>query len=184
MSIENSKLLDADQGLFSVLGLVTLRLIGPFLWRFEDYNDNLYRGTIFRAYPSLVEPATQDVRDVAYIFVVDVTEDAAEPDISEVEEADVPAMDALIRESTHNEIIASGMQMVQWLSSHLNKTASLKGLVTAYSINENGNERQCVALRINVKGRKIIAQCVFDVEKKNELAAPIFNILRDITVVL
>lgn len=150
----------------------------------EDYNEDLYRGTIFRAYPSPSEPATQDVRDVAYIFVVDVTADAAEPDISKVDEADVPAMDILIRDSTQKEITESGMQMVQWLSSHLNKTASLAGLVTAYSINEKGNERQCVALRINVKGRKLIAQCVFDIEKKDDLAAPIFNILRNMTVVV
>jgi len=184
VSIANSELLDADHGLFSVLGLVSLRLIGPYLWRFEDYNEDLYRGTIFRAYPSLSEPATQDVRDVAHICVVDVTEDAAEPDISKIDEADLSAIDASIRDSTQKEITASGMQLGQWLSSQLNETASLKGLITAFSTNEKGNERQCVVSRMNVKGRKLIAQCAFDIEKKEELSAPIFNILRNMTVIV
>lgn len=182
MSIGNSKLLDADQGLFSTLGLVSFHLPGPLIWMAEDLNESLYRGTIFRGYQNLSEPATQDVRDIAYIFIVDVTEDADEPDVSKIDDSDLPEIDALIHENSLRETIASGMQMVQWLATHINRTSELTALITAYSIRDQGWDRQCIAVRINTKGRKIIAQCTFDLDKRDELATPIFNIIRNITV--
>ena len=182
MSIENSKLLDAGQGLFSTLGLVSFHLPGPLIWMAEDFNETLYRGTIFRGYPNLSEPATQDVRDVAYIFIVDVTEDTNEPDVLKIDDSDVPEIDALIHENALRETIASGMQMVQWMATHLNRNSDQTALITAYSIKDQGLDRQCIAVRINTKGRKIIAQCTFDIDKRDELAAPIFNVIRNMTL--
>jgi hypothetical protein len=36
MTVRNSALIDPDKGVFTVLGLVALRLTGPYLWHSED----------------------------------------------------------------------------------------------------------------------------------------------------
>ena len=51
-SKRNSELIDEQVGRFSVLGLVTLRLAGPYFWQSVDINDVSCKGTAFHAYES------------------------------------------------------------------------------------------------------------------------------------
>jgi len=180
VSIRNSKLVDAEQGLFSVLGLVSFRRPGPYWWHGEDINDGESQGAIFRAY--VPDQAKAGQLDVAYVLVADATADTTEPDISKLEDADVHAIDCVLHEGIERALTADGMQMVRWMSSHLNKVANLKGLVTAYIVRDQGKERQYMTLRITVKSRKLVVIGVFDIERSADLAAPVFNIMRDMTV--
>jgi len=121
--------------------------------------------------------------DVAYVLVADATADTTEPDISKLEDADVQALDCTLHDGIEQQLTADGMQLVRWMSSYLNKVANLKGLVTAYIVKDQGKERQYMTLRITVKARKLVVIGVFDIERSADLAAPIFNIMRDMTVV-
>jgi hypothetical protein len=111
-----------------------------------------------------------------------VTPDSTEPDISELQDADLQALDCRLRDGIAQQLAADGMQVVRWMSSHLNEVASLKGLVTAYIVKDQGKERQYVTLRTTVKNRKLVVIGVFDIERSADLAAPIFNIMREMTI--
>ena len=72
--------------------------------------------------------------------------------------------------------------MIRWMSSQLNQSEDIKGLVTVYTTKEQGKERQNNALRTKVKGRKIAIIGAFDTEKKDVLAPLIMSILRNMVV--
>lgn len=52
MAVRNSKLIDPEKGVFSVLDLVTVQPPGTYMWHSEDINEEPIRGAIFRAYIS------------------------------------------------------------------------------------------------------------------------------------
>jgi hypothetical protein len=120
--------------------------------------------------------------DVASITVVDATDDPTEPDISTLHQPDIPALDNFLPEEISKQLSADGMEMIQWMSSQLNQSDHFKGLVTAYVVRDQGKERQFIALRFKAKGRKVVAIGVFDIAKKEVLAAPIFNVMRNMAV--
>ena len=180
MAVRNSDLIDAEKGVFSVLGLVALRLGGPYWWNGEDIDEEIFKGAVFRAYEP--EDAEKGCLDVASITVVDATNDPTEPDISTLEEGGVPSLDSFLHESIKTQLMADGMELIKWMSSNLNHSGNLKVLVTAYIANDQGKQRQFIALRTKAKDRKIVAIGVFDVEKKEVLAVPIFNIMQNMVV--
>lgn len=185
MEIQNSELIDPEQGIFSILGLVTLRLGGPYWWQTEDIDEETAIGAIFRAYEreNLEDDVDKDVLDVASITVVDVTDDPSERDVSLIEQADIPLLDESLHMGIEKQLAADGMKLTKWMSSHLNKSESLQNLVTAYIANDQGKERQFIAVRMKVKGRKVVAVGIFDIAKKDKLAAPVFNILKSMAVI-
>lgn len=65
------------------------------------------------------------------------------------------------------------------MSSQLNETADLRGLVTAYIAEDGGRERQYINLRIPVRGRKAVVAGCFDVSRAAEFAAPIFAAMQN-----
>jgi hypothetical protein len=70
----------------------------------------------------------------------------------------------------------------KWMHSHLNQDGRAKALVTAYIVNEGGELKQHVQARMTSRDRKVILGCCFMVSRAEELAAPIFNVLRGATL--
>lgn len=180
MTIQNSDLIDPEQSVYSVLGLVAFRLTGPYWWHCKDIDDEMAKGSVFRAYEP--EDAERGGLDVASITVVDVTNDTTEPDVSALAQSDIPPLDDVLQEGIQAQLVVRGMELIRWMSSYLNQVGNLKGLVTAYIVKDHGKERQYFALRIKIKGRKVVAVGVFDIAKKDVLAVPIFNILRNMAL--
>jgi len=180
MKIKNSELIDPERGIFSVLGLVALRLSGPYLWNSCDIDDEMVQGAIFQAYEP--EDSEDEMLDVASIMVVDATNDSTELDISVVKQDNISSVDEFLREGIQAQLKTEGAEIIQWMSSQLNQSETLKGLLTAYIIKEQGRNLQVIALRVKIKGRKIVIIGNFDIAKKELLAAPIFNIIRNIVV--
>jgi len=179
-AVRNSELVDPTNGLFTVLGLVSLHLGGPYWWHSEDINNEMARGAVFRAYE--LGGSERAGLDVASITVADVTDDPTEPDISELSQCDILSLDDFLYKGIQEQLAADGMQLIQWMRSELNQADNLKGLVTPYIVMDQGKERQFIALRIKAKGRKVVIIGVFDIAKKEVLAKPIFNTLRDMVV--
>lgn len=182
MPILNSDLVDPERGMFSVLGLVVIpvRIGGSYWWHCEDIDREGARGAIFRAYES--EGLKQGAYEVAAITVVDVTDDPDEPDIETLEQSGVSALDEVLRQGITEQFLADGREMRRWMSSYLNESGRLKGLVTAYIVRDAGKERQFIALRIKVKDRKIVALGSFDLAEERVLAGPIIDAIRSIVV--
>jgi len=181
MALRNCKLIDPEQGIFSFLDLVTFRLSGPHFWHNEDINDESVKMSAFRAYEE--DGDANNLLEVGNIAIADATLDPTEPDIAALQEADVHAVDQALFEGAQAQLIADGNTLVRWMSSQLNQTADMKGLVTAYIVSTQGVERQCIALRLTSKARKIVAVGVFDIAKKDVLASLIFGVMRSMALV-
>jgi hypothetical protein len=162
---------DPDRGAFNVLGLVRLSLPSLLWWHEEDIDDEAAQGVIFRGYRSSGD------QEVGYLLAVDVSKDPTEPDIDGLTQADVARVDGgLQRDIT--EAFGPEMPMVEWMSSHLNERAGFKGLVTAYIARDPlVGDRQFIALRTGVLGRKVVLQCCFNVADAQEVATPLFRAL-------
>ena len=133
MGLRNSKSIDASQRLYSILGLLSLRLEGSLLWHVKDFDQETTQGAIFTAYsPTSVEGQ----ESLAYILAVDVTADETESDISMLEESDVSAIDRSLHDDTLKQFKTDGRQMVRWMSSQLNRSTRLNGLMTVYIAEE------------------------------------------------
>ena len=175
-TVSNSDLIDPDQGVFSVLGLVALRLDAKYCWQGEDIDDVMAKGAAFHAW--VPEDAKEGALAIATITVVDASNDPTEPDVSTLEKGAVPGLDALLQESVRSRLAADGRELIQWMSSALNEFGNLKGLVTAYIVNDQGKQQQNIVFRIKAKDRKIVAIGAFDIAKKQCLAEPIINAIR------
>jgi hypothetical protein len=170
MAINNSVLVDNDLLVFEVLEFVRIQLFDGVIWQGEDINDASAIGTVFYAYD---EPPTESI---ANITIVDVSDDIEEPDISQLTVDGVADIDANL-----NLAVSSNMELIQWMGSHLNQTEKMKGLVTAYIVNNNGKEWQYIACRFNVQNRKLAAVGMFDVSKQDPLAKLVFQSLRSLS---
>lgn len=178
MEIQNSELIERENNVFSILGLVTLPINGPYEWHIEDINEESVKGTIFRAFE--LKNAKGSDLELASISVVDVTNDPDEPDVSKLEQTDVLRIDNFMRENFLAQLASEERFLTKWMASQLNEAVNFKGLVTAYKINDQGKEYQFIAVRINVKGRKIVGVGTFDTSKSDELASFIFNAMSKI----
>jgi hypothetical protein len=156
-----------SRGVFRVLNRVEIQLLGKWWWHGEDIEDATAQGVIFRAYRE------HGGLDVAYLIVVDVTDDPTEPDISLLKHGDVAQLDRVLEAAIRQEMTDQGSELVRWMSSHLNEAESNKGLVTAYIIKDCDKERQMIALRMMINQRKMILMGCFDVAEANTLASQI-----------
>ena len=159
MAVVNSTLIDAAGGVFSVLGVVSIRLFSSYRWNGKDIDYPEARGSVFYAYE---DPPTVSV---ASISVVDISGDDSEPDISLIQSNDVPAIDMILKSS-----ISKQMNVIRWMSSHLNEANGHKGLVTAYITASQNAEWQYIAIRTNHFGRRYVIVGMFDVAKATPLA--------------
>jgi hypothetical protein len=169
--MQNSRLIDEEQRVFSVLDIVNIALFEGYQWQGEDIKETTAVGSVFHAYEN---PPTQSV---ASLTVVDVTSDASEPDISQVEQADVQEIDEQLRAA-----VAVHFDLVRWMSSKLNQAATLKALVTLYITNDAGAQWQYIALRLSTKGRKLVVIGMFDVAKSDVLAGAVYQTMQNISL--
>lgn len=182
--VENAKL-GWDRRI-EVLDLVSVALPGPWSWYAEDMNDPGAQGTVFRCYEREEGSAVSEeepTRDLACILVADLSADPDEPDVTLFAPEDVTIFDRFLEAETRKLMALDGREMVKWMSSHLNDTPNLKGLVTAYIACDQGTERQYIDLRTTVRGRRFVVEGCFDVERADEFAAPIFAVLQDVELV-
>ena len=176
--LHNRKLIDSRKGIFTILGLLSLRLPGQWWWHSEDINEPNAKGSIFRTWGD----GDPSGLDIAYLLVVDVTDDPTEPDISVLTRADVPSIDQFLQKGIAQSLKENEIELVKWMSSQLNETDSNKGLVTAYITLDQGKERQFIVLRLSIKGHKVVVMGCFDVEQRKILAGPIFEALQNVKV--
>ena len=171
--IKNVQLLDPSTGRFLILDRIEVRLPGPLWWHAEDIEGETARGIMFRGYRE------SDETEKAYLIVVDVSADPTEPDISRLSQGDVGAVDAQLQREFASQSADLNLTLVRWMRSHLNETETLRMLVTAYIASDpDVGDRQFVAGRFSHGDRKMVMMVCFNVAEADELASPIFNILR------
>lgn len=120
--------------------------------------------------------------DIGYILFADGTDDDTEPDISALHQDQVPETDDYLRRVLADYYDAHGEHLVRWMGSQFNVGPTMRALVTAYVITDQGKERQVVAARLPLAGRKVVIIGSFDVNQADLLAAPIIQALRSISV--
>ena len=169
MAINNSKLIDSDNLVFSVLDSLSIQLFGGYDWQGEDINESTAIGSVFHAFD---QPPTESV---ASLTIVDASGDVDEPDISPLTEAGVEKVDSLLRSA-----VESQMELDTWMASKLNEAGDLKALVTPYIVKNNGKNWQYIALRLSSKGRKIVVIGMFDVAKSDPLAKLVFRSMQTV----
>jgi hypothetical protein len=181
MTVSNSKLIDPERLLFSVLGLITLSLPKQYSWQGNDINSKEVKGSYFGAFEQ--GQTKEGGIPIASLTVADVTSDATEPDVLAIGQADVQAIDDMLQKDVESQLPAQGRELVRWMSSHLNQSDKFKGLVTAYIVLERGSEWQNIVLRFSAKNHKVVVIGAFDIAKKEVLAAQIFDVMRNIVVI-
>jgi hypothetical protein len=167
-------------GVFEILGLIKVRPLGPWWWHTEDFDDpGGAKGAIFRCYDADVRAADGNLQELAYLLAADATSDPTEPDISHFERTDVEAFNRVLEHAIRESMARDGREMTKWMSSHLNETSQGKGLMTAYIGRDQGRERQYFDLRIRIRQSNAIIGACFDISRKDELAAPIWQAVQD-----
>ncbi len=130
-------------------------------------------GAVFHAFEE--DSAKEGGSSDGSILIADVTNDSSEPYIPNLTEADVAALDAALQVEMEAQILSNGDQLIRWMHSQLNQSGKWNSLVTPYIVLEGGRERQYIMLRTGTTNRKFVAIGMFDIAKKERLAAPIFN---------
>lgn len=178
MTLHNSVLVDSERGIFSVCSFATVTLPNFGAWKGEDIDGPEAVGAVFHAFEeeSMHEGGSSD----ASILIADVTNDSSEPYIPSLTEADVPALDAALQVNMEAQMLSNGDQLIRWMHSQLNQSGKWNSLVTPYIILDGGRERQYIMLRTGTANRKFVAIGMFDIAKKERLAASIFNLMRGI----
>lgn len=179
MTHNNAELIDAEKGIFKVLDIVLLRITSPFSMQFADLEDENARGGTF----SFFDKSGEEYIEIASITIADVTADSTEPDISSLTQEGVAAFDAQYLQACIDGLPSQGRKLLKWMGSQLNESRDRKGLVTAYTVDEDGVEKQFIAVRITENTTKIAAIGTFAIARSNELAAPIFNIMQNIHII-
>jgi hypothetical protein len=172
-----------DDGVFEVLGLIKIRPPGPWWWHTEDLSDpDGARGAIFRCYEDGYVAANGELQELAYLMAADVTDDPTEPDISRFVESDVERFDRMLEPAIRQLMANDGRTLIKWMSSHLSETSLGKGLATAYIGHDRGRERQYFDLRLRVRDSNAVIGGCFDIPRKDELAAPIWQAVQDAAI--
>jgi hypothetical protein len=163
-------------GRFEILELVGIAVFGAWWWHTADLNEPKAKGAIFRCYEE------GNDQELAYLLVVDVSEDPDEPDIADIKPESVAELDKFLETEIRKLLPSDGRRMVRWMSSKLNETPTLRSLITAYVAEDQGRERQYIDMRIPVRGRKVVVGGCFDVKRAAEFAAPILSALQSVVI--
>jgi hypothetical protein len=167
-------------GVFEVLGLIKIRPPGPWWWHAEDFSDpGGAKGAIFRCYDADSRAADGDLQELAYLLAADVTGDSSEPDITRFDQPHAEEFDVVLEHAIRSSMAREGRDMTKWMSSHLGETSLGKGLMTAYIARDQGRERQYFDLRIRIRQSNAVIGGCFDIPRKEELAAPIWQAVQD-----
>jgi hypothetical protein len=177
-AVHNYEVINAEHGVYSVLGLVSFALPGPYQWIVEDYENENSKGAIFRAYDS----PDKDAFEVASIFVADATNDPTEPDVSTLGQDDIPSLDNFLREDIQTQMVADGRAIVEWGFSDLVQSEIAKALYTYYIVLDRGTERQTIVVRVKVKDRKMVAVGQYDIAKKEVLGVAMYEVMNNLSM--
>lgn len=121
-------------------------------------------------------------RDIAQLVFADGTADDTEPDIASLRSEDVPDVDAYLQRGLAEYHASEGEAILRWMGSQLNAADRMRALVTAYIKTDQGKERQVVAVRLPLHGRKVVVIGSFNVDRADILAVPIITALRQISI--
>jgi hypothetical protein len=152
---------------------VSIALPGPWWWQTEDMNDPGAKGAIFRCFEQGNE------QEIGYLLVADVSQDSDEPDISMYEDSRIPELDRFLESEIRSLMAHDGREMIRWMSSHLNRRAFGKAIVTAYIARDQGRDREYIDSRIRARQRNVIIAGCFNLNRADQLAKPIFYALND-----
>jgi len=100
--------------------------------------------------------------------------DPTEPDISQLTDKDIPALDAEMESA-----ITVQMPVLKYMGSKLNESANSKVLITPYTVDDDGAETQYLAVRTTVADQRIVMIGTFLVDRSDTLAAPMFSALQE-----
>lgn len=168
----NSKLLDADNFIFSVLDIAHLKLFGPCLWQGEDINSPEAIGATFAAFDEKTKSC------IATLTLADVTGDTTEPDTSELDELDVPHLDAVIRGGVESQV-----DIVEWLGSQLVMMSGLRVLDTEYVERRGTSEWMSIVIRVTHQDKRFAAIGAFDRTWGGNLGAEVVGSLKTLKFV-
>ena len=171
--IKNSRM---NGSRMEVLELVSIQLPSPWWWSGDDIEDMKTKGAIFRVF------AKEKEFDIAYIVVADVTGNPQQLDISSLDEGSAKDYDLYLHKEAKKALSGRGMEIIEWRPSQLDETEGFKRLVTTYIVKDEGRERQNIALRIRVRQSNLVIMGCFDIEMKDQLAAPIFDAIRSFVI--
>jgi TPR repeat protein len=180
MTSQNTKLIDSSRGLFSVIDsfYITIPQGLGCRWNNEDIEEGSCSGAIFRAYHP--DKDGNIGLDSAYIMLVDASNDDTEPDVIGMEQIDVPNLDSSLRRDISEQLKNDGMTMSKWMSSQLDEMVFPKVLITAYIAEDNGLQRQFIAVRFQIGFKKVVAIGNFDIARADIFAKPILKTLHTI----
>ena len=178
MAMQNYEAINAEHGVYSVLGLMTVSLPRQHRWFVADYDNENAKGAIFRAF----EAEDEDAPEVASILIADATNDPTEPDVSTLAQDDISSIDDFLRGDALTQLAADGRAMVEWGSSDLVQSEISKALYTYFVVWDHGIERQNIVVRVKVKDRKMVAVGQYDTAKKEALALAIYEVMNNLSV--
>jgi hypothetical protein len=164
-------------GCVALLESLELSLPEELVWSSRCFDDGAAMGVSLRG---RLRESPIDQED-AVIIAVDGTIDPTEPNVATMEQPAVEAFDCDNQTELEKYCTSHNMTLVEWMGSHLNATASLKGLVTAYILSDSSEKiTQHIQLRIQHLGRKLIVECAFDTSLADVLAVVVFRSVQNI----
>jgi len=166
--VKNADLIDGKTGLFSVLGLLTIYLKGPYRWQANDIQGDGYIGASFSLY-------NEEKTEIGYIQLADASNDPEEPDINQVNESNFNDVDRLLR-----ELLDKVIDIKEWMSPSLVEVGGKKSLMTTYITKRDEKDWQNIVLRMSINTKKIVVAGVFDIAHKDEAASIIFHSMHSV----
>lgn len=161
----------------SVAGLKA-RLFGPFQWRFRELGSDGCPATEFVTYRPGQDPDDELSRPCTSLLIADGTSDPEEPNVEGLQPAGVAAIDTHLRTCIERQFAAGDEHLIQWGPSLLADVAGGRGLITAYQSRDKRGDWHCIALRIRVNGRNVVALAGFDKTDADTLAGPVSDMIR------
>jgi hypothetical protein len=166
---KNADLLDEETGKFSILGVLTMNLRGPFWWRSEDIQSDQFTGVLF-------EVRDDQGHELGSITIVDASNDSEEIDVSGINE-DVSECDKYLHDT-----LAKYIQIESWAHSKLSMFDGRKILETNYVESRDDKHWRHIALRMPVNGKKFVVLGIFDVDHEDMAAPIIFKSMQTVSV--
>ena len=179
-SMLNMEIVDYKSKLFSILGLLQIKLPNQFNWHCEDYDTENSKAATFRTW---LDAESKGVENAA-IFVGDGTDDPTEPNISVVSETDIPNIDNFLEEDITRSLNSNGVQMMKWLPSVLLENQAVKTLMTIYTVMEDGRERKYVMHRFLLNARKMVIIGSYDMALTELFEDQVVDTLNSITPII
>lgn len=172
---KHCELIDADEGIFRVLGMVELQLRGGLLWRTEEFEYEAGKGVNFSGF----EPEGNEYKCCASLLIADGTNDPTEPGIDKVKDDDLRSVDAQLRAGIAETAEKQEMALIEWYGSYVHVLKDRRALVSNYRVREPNGCKQEVAVRTTVNGRKLIVIGWFIDGRKDGLGPSIFSIINN-----